>query len=117
MTEDGPKVFLDSPFLLEGTIKLPPVYLTLPFGWSRSRTIQYLRDLQFKVSSIVSHEPIFNKVLEKAIASERMSLEELELRQRITDGEDWYKDEFGLPVFGYSFLSETPTFTDKRYES
>ena len=90
--------------------------MTLSVGLSRTQVILYMKELHYKVSTIVSHEPIFNPVLERSLALGLISMEDLELSQRVTDGPEWYLDEFGLPVFSYSFLGETSTFTDKRYE-
>ena len=116
MTDDGPRVLIDTPHKLgEEKIDLPPVELSLPFNMSRTQTIRYLKNLNLKVRTVVDHEVIITP-LHQYIKDNSIELEDLKLSQLVTYGDEMYIDEFGLPVYSASVLSGKEEFIDKRYE-
>lgn len=115
MTDNGPVVNLPSPFELEG-LKLTPVTILLTFGMSRSECINYLKTFEFKVSTTIDYNPILTELHKVALSTGTKELEEIELEQKVVDGNEWYVDESGLEVYAYSFLSKESQFKDLRYD-
>lgn len=117
MTDDGPRLLVNSPHRLpqEPNLSLAPVLFTLNYGVSRSKAIQLMKEFHLLISTIVDHSPIFLQAHDLAL-SKGANVEEMIFDQRIHDDEGWYKDEFGLYVYSYSyFVPKDPCLEDRRY--
>jgi len=115
MTDDGPVVFVDSPHKVEDA-SLTPARLKFKHGMSRTDVIRYMKVLDGKVSSIVSHEPVITPLLEIPLKDGSLTIEEVELNQLVMDGNEVFIDEFGLPIYCHSELSTSEGLKDLRYD-
>jgi hypothetical protein len=115
MTDDGPIVSFSSPFKI-AELELPKSVLILPFGMTRSQCIKYLKTFDYLVSTTVDNDPIITDLHRFALKLGTKSIEEIELEQKVVDGDDWYRDELGLEVYAYSFLSIESHFKDLRHD-
>jgi hypothetical protein len=117
MSENGPRVLIDSPYTIgEEKLKLSPVELILPFGMSRTDTIRYLKNLNFQVKTTVDHSLVFSPIHEKMLEDNLIDLEDIKIAQLVVNGDEIYIDEFGLEVYSYSTLSDESKLIDKRYD-
>lgn len=117
MTDNGPKVLIDSPFTIgEENFKLAPAELVLPYGMSRTDVIKYLRGLNLKVQSTIDHSLIISPLHDKLLENGLIDLEDIKIAQLVVNEDEIYVDEFGLEVYSHSTLSDESKLIDKRYD-
>jgi hypothetical protein len=117
MSDNGPCVLLYPPYKLDG-VQLPHFTLILPFNFSRSDVIQYMRTLPYKVTTTIAHSPVLNSLLQDSIDKGFKTLEDIEIEQLVTeeDGSE-FLDEFGMKVYACSVLVNGPgELIDTRYD-
>lgn len=115
MTDDGPEVFVDSPYKIDDT-PLTPAKLRFKYGMSRSEVIHYMKNLNGKVKTIVSHEPIITPLLKVPLQIGKLTMEDIELNQLVMDGHEVFIDEFGLQVYSCSEITTVQELKDLRYD-
>ena len=115
MTDNGPTIVFPSPYKVD-EMELPGAVLLLPFGMSRTECIRYLKVFDYVVSTTIDNEPVLTDLHKLALKVGSKTMEEIELEQKVVDGDEWYRDELGLEVYAYSFLSIESHFKDLRHD-
>lgn len=116
-TEEGIKALIASPFKLNGSIELPGALVEFPSRVTRSEVIKFLKNAPYKIITKVSNEPIIDEKTSLLISKGELDLNDIVLDQRLIDENDWYIDEFGLPVFAksYAVKEKEDKLIDERY--